>query len=497
MSIPCSEMGESAVRLTFMREAERRRPVGDAIVLVAWFALNAVVVRLLCCDRDGYSSFWTANAALVAALLVLRARPALAVMMTCFAINIALNLLKSWPLTTNVLYAGLNLFQAVIAAACARRFCGAKTDLTRIPRLAMFGLIALGSACIELFVGRLLVPLVGGTELSVLERGQWALCDALGLVLAMPVTMALIHSGLHWPDFRAVFQRRHVGKGVLATLTTGVAILSFVLPNTQAYLFLYPCLSWLAMQLGPAVSQMAILFVSIAASALTVHGIGPVAMVAAQKAGWPGYMLLQPVLITLLLTAFPANILLAERARSERRLRLSEIRLRHASSHDPLTLLMTRWPFRRQVIKALDSGRRFTLLFLDIDHFKAVNDTLGHGVGDGLLQAFASRLLVIADASDGRAARFGGDEFVLMMPIDTAADCTLRCGEILEILQQPYEMLPDRIVTVSIGAAISTPHCDASVLLQRADEALYAAKAGGRSTFRLLPPDAPALQSVA
>ena len=189
--------------------------------------------------------------------------------------------------------------------------------------------------------------------------------------------------------------------------------------------------------------------------------------------------------------------MLAERARSERRLRRSEIRLRHASSHDPLTLLMNRWLFRRQLSAALDSGHRFALLFLDIDHFKSINDTFGHSSGDRLLQAFAGRLLSIAGECDGRAGRFGGDEFVLMVPIDSVADCARRCDGVLDILQRPYEALPGRAVTVSIGAAISTPLCHEGALIQSADEALYAAKAAGRATFRVAHAPAASLQSVA
>lgn len=485
------------MRLTFARQAERRRSTGDAALLVAWFTLNALVVRLLCCDQQGYSSFWSANAALSAALLVLRSGQVVAVVAACLVINFALNLLKPWSLTNNALYVLLNLFQSVIAAAAARRFCGATTDLTRIRRLSVFGLIALVSACVEACVGTLLTALINGGGLLGLDFIQWICCDALGLLLAMPMTVVIAHSGLRRIDLSGLWRRRRLAGAVLPLLAAGASVVSFAFAGTQCYLLLYPCLSWLAMQFGPSLILMTIFVVSTCASALTAHGVGPMAMLAAQHGSWPGYILLQPFLITLLLTVLPANIMLAERARSERRLRRSEIRLRHASSHDPLTLLMNRWLFRRQLSAALDSGHRFALLFLDIDHFKSINDTFGHSSGDRLLQAFAGRLLSIAGECDGRAGRFGGDEFVLMVPIDSVADCARRCDGVLDILQRPYEALPGRAVTVSIGAAISTPLCHEGALIQSADEALYAAKAAGRATFRVAHAPAASLQSVA
>ena len=165
--------------------------------------------------------------------------------------------------------------------------------------------------------------------------------------------------------------------------------------------------------------------------------------------------------------------------------RLSELKaeLEHQAFHDPLTGLANRSLFSRRVEEALaaDAGH-VAVLFLDLDEFKQVNDTLGHTAGDTLLHAVALRLLGAVPEA-GLAARLGGDEFAVLL---TGADAAVADGIadlVTASLLAPVRVGPhDLQVHGSLGLAVTTAEdlVDAEELLRRADVAMYAAKARGR-----------------
>ncbi|HEY8584902.1 MAG TPA: sensor domain-containing diguanylate cyclase [Capillimicrobium sp.] len=167
--------------------------------------------------------------------------------------------------------------------------------------------------------------------------------------------------------------------------------------------------------------------------------------------------------------------------------------LAHAALHDPLTDLPNRALLVRRLAEALARGRRrgtrAALLFVDVDHFKQINDSRGHGGGDAVLQEIARRLTSAVRADD-TVARFGGDEFVLLCG-DLAADRWLTeaetiCGRIYAALEAPV-LLEDADVTVSLSIGVSSADGDSAVedVLRDADLALYRAKADGRGRWRL------------
>ena len=131
-----------------------------------------------------------------------------------------------------------------------------------------------------------------------------------------------------------------------------------------------------------------------------------------------------------------------------------------------------------QLAMAEREGRPFSVLMLDLDHFKAVNDTHGHGVGDAVLRAFAQRIEGQLRRSDV-CARYGGEEFAVVLP-GTGAELALDAGERLRLAVAGAPLVPGVAVTVSVGAATWRPGDDAAALLARADAALYAAKRAGR-----------------
>jgi diguanylate cyclase (GGDEF)-like protein/PAS domain S-box-containing protein len=175
--------------------------------------------------------------------------------------------------------------------------------------------------------------------------------------------------------------------------------------------------------------------------------------------------------------------------------RRAEARISHMAHHDALTGLANRARFNMQLEESLrrtrEDGAQFSLFCLDLDRFKAINDTLGHQIGDRLLQIAAAR---IGEAIGPRdlAARLGGDEFVV---IRTGEPCASKANklaaELVAALSAPCE-IDGQVVVIgaSIGVAVAPRDgSDAETLLRNADMALYYAKEAGRGAFRLFDPE--------
>jgi diguanylate cyclase (GGDEF)-like protein/PAS domain S-box-containing protein len=184
--------------------------------------------------------------------------------------------------------------------------------------------------------------------------------------------------------------------------------------------------------------------------------------------------------------------------------KLAENEIKRLAFYDPLTGLPNRRMLLERLRQTLSSekrhGRKRALLFVDLDDFKTLNDTLGHHTGDLLLQEVARRLLLCVRDGD-TAARLGGDEFVVMLENlseatgEAANQARAIAENILESTAQPY-MLGDRecLSTASIGITVfGDSQFGTSEILQQADIAMYQAKAAGRNTIRFF---APSLQAA-
>jgi diguanylate cyclase (GGDEF)-like protein len=157
----------------------------------------------------------------------------------------------------------------------------------------------------------------------------------------------------------------------------------------------------------------------------------------------------------------------------------------HRAQHDPLTGLANRALFREMAVHQVElckrSGAPLSILFIDLDGFKPVNDALGHESGDRLLCEVAARLKGALRASD-LAARVGGDEFAVLLAGADRAAAALTAAKLAEVLSAPYEVGARSLnISASIGVA-SCPESGASAeeLIRRADEAMYRVKSAGR-----------------
>lgn len=172
----------------------------------------------------------------------------------------------------------------------------------------------------------------------------------------------------------------------------------------------------------------------------------------------------------------------------------AQARIHHLAHHDVLTGLPNRAAFtdRAELLmaQAAKQGRSLALLFIDLDHFKRVNDSLGHPVGDVLLQTVAERIIGVVRESD-LVSRFGGDEFVLLLAgAEQPAAALEVAGKLLAAIGAPLPVEAALIsVTPSIGIALFPEHGGTPAeLIKHADTAMYHAKSGGRARCRFFEP---------
>jgi diguanylate cyclase (GGDEF)-like protein/PAS domain S-box-containing protein len=173
----------------------------------------------------------------------------------------------------------------------------------------------------------------------------------------------------------------------------------------------------------------------------------------------------------------------------------AEARIAYMAHHDALTGLPNRVMFNERLAadlaKVAADGERLAVHCLDLDHFKSVNDTLGHPVGDLLLRQVAERLSSCLRKSD-MVARLGGDEFaVVQTPIIDPDEASKLAGRLIEVLSQPFALDGhDVVIGASIGIALAPDDGDgADALLRNADMALYRAKSEGRGTSHFFEPE--------
>lgn len=177
-------------------------------------------------------------------------------------------------------------------------------------------------------------------------------------------------------------------------------------------------------------------------------------------------------------------------------LKQSQARLDFLAHHDPLTSLPNRLMLREQIDRAIEAGRQEgrprAILFLDLDRFKTINDSLGHAVGDRLLALVSDRWRKRLGPND-MLARLGGDEFVVLLePAETRDVATEVAADLIGCMAEPFEFEDGRELYVGLSIGITmfpSGSASADELIQQADSALYAAKEIGGGGIRFYSPD--------
>jgi diguanylate cyclase (GGDEF)-like protein len=170
----------------------------------------------------------------------------------------------------------------------------------------------------------------------------------------------------------------------------------------------------------------------------------------------------------------------------------SQAEIHYLAHHDSLTGLANRVLLRQQLEQALSESTRSTVavLFVDLDGFKSINDTLGHSTGDGLLKCVANRL--VESVRDGdKVARLGGDEFaIIQFDAEQPKGAAMLANRLIELIGRPYQVEGNQLnIGASIGIAVASETKNKPEdLLKSADLAMYSAKADGRGTYRFFEP---------
>ena len=174
--------------------------------------------------------------------------------------------------------------------------------------------------------------------------------------------------------------------------------------------------------------------------------------------------------------------------------RRAEERITHLAHYDALTDLPNRTLFHERLKRELariPEGEQLAVLYIDIDEFKSVNDTLGHQIGDELLKSVAVSLGRCVRGADDFVARLGGDEFAIVQTaVKTPAEVSDLVTRVFDAIREPHECVGHQVTTdASIGIALAPQHgTDLDQILKNADLAMYAAKSAGRRTYRFFQP---------
>ena len=274
-----------------------------------------------------------------------------------------------------------------------------------------------------------------------------------------------------------------------------VVVAMFTSDRVPLLFLLYPFLMWIETILGLLGPSIALAFTCVLATLLTQEGYGPFAH--AFPPGTARNLSVELYLAFHLISFLPVSIMATERRRLTRELHAALKNATNLAAIDALTGISNRRTFdshfREQWQLAARNGTPLGLLMIDIDHFKLFNDTLGHQAGDECLRAVAQVLKSLATRPADLVARFGGEEFVVLLPSTSiegasgvAESIRAAVSELaIEHLGMHAEgFTQTRRVTVSVGCTATVPSSEARMqdLIARADEAMYLAKHQGRNT---------------
>lgn len=314
---------------------------------------------------------------------------------------------------------------------------------------------------------------------------DWAAADALGIAAVMPLALAFTSS-----EMRELFRPRSATKTVVVLAPAfGCAAAVFSVSKYPLLFLLFPAILLVDSLLGFAGAAIAVLGTSFLAVYLTTHGMGPFGV-------WPkdltvtSNVALQLYLGFQMVALFPASIMLMERKRMAAELSATNEQLILLASLDGLTGIPNRRSFDEYFAQEWNRAIRLqtplALIMIDIDHFKQFNDIYGHHAGDQCLQSVAAALQGEVQRIQDHLARFGGEEFALLLPhtdVEGAMFFAEKLRSAVMSLEITHSGSGTGQVTVSLGCAAITPENgdEKTALFEVADAALYEAKHSGRN----------------
>jgi len=450
-------------------------------VVAAYFAAGKFGLALAFVHASS-SAVWPPTGIALAALLLLGPRFWPAIWVGAYLVNIT-TAGSAW---TSIGIATGNTLEALIGASLVRRFANGPRAFER-PEGVFRWILFAGT------ISTLVSATIGSTSLCLTGWASWHdygpvwltwwLGDAAGALIVAPVLLLwATNPRWHWN------RRQSIEAALLLAAVGLVGLVMFgsrLIDRSAPHAFLLiPLLMWGAARFGQREAATATLLLSGLAIFGTLRGFGPFVRASPNDS----LLQLQVFMCVIAMMAMTLAAALSERQRFE-------TQLLHLADHDSLTDLLSRRRFQEELGRHLAEARRYgtrgSLLFLDVDDFKGVNDTHGHGVGDRLLVQLGSLLRGRLRDSD-LLGRLGGDEFGALLPHTGRDQAQVLAGQVLHAIRSAPFLADGRPlpITASIGIALFPEHGTAiDEVVARADAAMYRAKAAGRNCFRVHAPD--------
>ena len=311
---------------------------------------------------------------------------------------------------------------------------------------------------------------------------RWFTGDMLGIVLWLPLGLILLSSETY-----ELFKWRALPRtlGMIGLLTLAGWLIFDLRPTPVAFI-LFPILLLIAFKLGFSGAVIAANILCVLGAKGTLHHLGPFGKIAEPY----DVMMLQLFLAVSMLVCFPVSIILLERNIFEREMKDAYAHMEHLAISDGLTGLANRRQFdsvfAEEWRRAMRAREPIAILMIDVDCFKLYNDLYGHLAGDDCLRKIADSIRSSVKRAGDLTARFGGEEFVLLMPrtnLSGALEVAENVRFHVELMRLEHSGNPHRIVTISIGcwSVIPKPDMLPDALIELADQGLYSAKQEGRN----------------
>lgn len=484
--------------------------VGLLYYLGAWIGVHYVALD------SGIVVLWPPNSVLLAALLVQPRSRWWSLFLVVLAAEIAADI-SVFSLFHALLFGAINIAECVLAASLIRWFLDRSLDWSEPKDLSLFlvtvfliasPLAALGGASIYSFL------LERDTPFLTLWR-LWWVGDATGLIILTPFLHMILSSGLLK---QVVNSNWHVRMELVAAWIAGLLVcyLIFVFDlSSENYLALSPLAvavvpAWVAVRFGPLAGFPLATAVALFVALATASGVGPFV---SEKQDLSALFAQEFIIVFTVLLLYVAAFVDQNRRKSGE-LKKALVRVQHLNQAleervrqrtqelfdanqqlqtlaltDELTGIPNRRRMRvlgeEEARRSERSGRPFSVMLMDIDHFKRVNDQYGHAVGDECLKAFV-RAIAPSLRSIDRFGRWGGEEFMIIVPDSDHVDLLMLSEKVLECVREVIIAVDDQRVgmTVSIGVA-EWHHATFDKLVSEADDALYRAKSKGRDRVEI------------
>ncbi|MBB5057009.1 diguanylate cyclase (GGDEF)-like protein [Granulicella aggregans] len=380
---------------------------------------------------------------------------------------------------------GCNVFEMVFAAAMLPGFTNLSDWLRRPGLILRFSVVVL--------IGAPLIPAVPWSAYTHVHLGEefwstvqhWVSGDALGIALFTPLVLVLAS--------RETYLLLRPGQRLKTLVMFGLLLgTSWFIFHQTAYpvaFLIFPILVLMVDRVGFPGAVLAVNLVTIIAAHGTIGGMGPFMFVQGHHEPYR-IMTLQAYLTIAMVMSFAITLTARDRDDFQEQLKLALQQMEVLATRDGLTGLGNRRLFDQTLDaewgRARRQGMSIGLLLLDVDYFKSYNDMYGHLAGDHCLCAIASSFGTHLKRAGDLAARYGGEEFVVLLPGATLEDASVIAESIrkgVEALGLEHKGNATGVVTISVGFSAVVPGTvrPSQRLIAAADEALYAAKQGGRN----------------